>query len=602
MNSDVFIDGIFVGNVADPSDFIENVKLLRRNNEIDGNINVYYDEDMDTVYMFTKEKRLRRPLIVVKNGKPLLNDRHIEQVKSGALTWDDLVSNGVIEYLDAAEEENALVAFEDEELTVDHTHLEINPMANLSLTTAKVPFGEFNQSARLLIGTKNQKQCVGLYSLNYPLRFDVDVHLMHYPQVPLVKGDVMDMINADVHPEGQNVTIAVMAYDGYNMEDAIIINKASVDRGLFRSSYFRPLSGSEVRYPGGFMDEIVLPDKDIKGYKTERQYSLLEGDGIIYPEATVVKGDVVIGKTSPPRFLNSDNDFNLTIIARRDSSISIKEGEEGIVDFVILTENLEGNKQVNVRIRQNKIPEIGDKLISRHGQKGVISRLVPQEDLPFSSNGTTPDLLVTPAGIPSRMTVSHIMEIMYGKTGALAGRYMNGSTFNSDSYDDVKKELHELGFRDDGSEVMFDGRNGNRYKTKIFVGNMYFLRLKHLVSNKIQARSIGTKELLTRQPVEGKNKGGGLRLGEMEKDAIVAHGASVLMHERFSSDEEEFVICTDCGSIGYYNRYKNVYQCPSCGNNTDMRKVRMAHAFKLFLQELEAIGVRPKIEIKDVFN
>ena len=271
---------------------------------------------------------------------------------------------------------------------------------------------------------------MGFYASNYHLRMDMDSNLLHYPQYPIVKTKVHDIIDYGQHPSGQNMIVAVMSYDGYNMEDGVILGKASVERGLARSTYFRPVETQELRYSGGLIDEVSVPDKDVKGYRSEHDYRFLEGDGIIYPEAKVNEGDVVIGRTSPPRFLNSMDEYNLAAATRRESSVSLKHGERGVADFVILTENEEGNKLVQVRLRDERIPEIGDKFTSRHGQKGVTGILVPAEDLPFSESGITPDVIFTPHGISSRMTVSHLIELIGGKVGAFTedmstGLYLN---------------------------------------------------------------------------------------------------------------------------------------------------------------------------------
>ena len=238
----------------------------------------------------------------------------------------------------------------------------------------------------------------------------------------IVKTKIHDISAYDEHPSGQNMIVAVMCYDGYNMEDGVILNQASVQRGLARSTYFRPVGAEELRYSGGLEDEVCIPDKDVKGYRSEKEYRCLEEDGIIYPEAAINEGDVVIGRTSPPRFLSSLEEYNLSASVRRESSTSLKHGERGTADFVVITENDEGNKLIQVRLREERIPEIGDKFTSRHGQKGVTGILVPQQDIPFSESGIIPDVIFTPHGVSSRMTISHLIELIGAKVGALAGR------------------------------------------------------------------------------------------------------------------------------------------------------------------------------------
>src|SRR3990167_619895 len=554
--AEVYVNSKLAGTVENPLSFITEVKDLRRKGAISEEVSVYYDHEAQEVHLSSDEGRAQRPLIIVKEGKPLLTEKHLKQLEESEITWHDLIRQGVIEYLDAAEEENALVAPSEEELTPEHTHMEIAPGAISGITTSLVPFGNYNQSSRLIIGSKNQKQALGFYAANFHLRMDMDSNLLHYPHFPIVKTKIHDITEYDQHPSGQNMIVEVMSYDGYNMEDGVILGKASVERGLSRRTYFRPVETQELRYSGGLIDEVSTPDKEVKGYRSEHDYRFLESDGILYPEAKVDEGDVVIGRTSPPRFLSSMDEYNLAAATRRESSISLKHGEKGVADFVVLTENEEGNKLVQVRLRDERIPEIGDKFTSRHGQKGVVGILVPPQDLPFSESGITPDLIFTPHGVSSRMTISHLVELLGGKVGALAGRYVDGTLFEAEKEADLRKQLQALGFKEDGTETFYDGRTGKKMLARIFVGNMYYLRLRHMVANKVQARARGPIQLLTRQPTEGKAKEGGLRLGEMEKDTFIAHGASLLLKERFDSDKVIVPVCEKSGLMGYYDSRK----------------------------------------------
>ncbi|MEK6874144.1 MAG: DNA-directed RNA polymerase subunit B, partial [Nanoarchaeota archaeon] len=401
--SDVYLNSKFIGEIQNPEEFVSNFLSDRRRGVVSHNVNIRVAGD--EVYVESGRGRCRRPLIVVRDGSSVLTDNHLRQLQKGELSWNDLIDHGVIEFLDAAEEENALVAFSEKDITPEHTHLEITPLAMVGVVTALVPYGNFTQAPRLSIGAKNQKQALGLYASNYPLRMDMDVNLLHTPQVPLVQTIMHDLSGYEQHPCGQNVVVAIMTYEGYNMEDALIINEGSIQRGFGRSSYFRPMIAEELRYSGGLMDEISIPDKDVKGYKSERDYRLLEEDGIVFPEAVVKEDDVLIGKTSPPRFLSGMDEYSLASNVRRESSVGLHHSEEGVVDFVLITENEEGNKLVQVRVRDQMVPEIGDKFTSRHGQKGVVGLIVPQSDMPFTASGVTPDLLFSPHGIPSRMTI-----------------------------------------------------------------------------------------------------------------------------------------------------------------------------------------------------
>jgi DNA-directed RNA polymerase subunit B' len=599
--ADVYINSRFVGTVEDINLFVENIKDERRKGSLAEDVNVYTDLENNEVHVNCDGGRARRPLIIIKEGKSLLTERHLKQLKDGEITWADLVRQGVVEYLDAGEEENALVAYDETQLTEEHTHMEITPGSISGIATALVPFGNFNQSSRLIIGSKNQKQSLGFYAANYHIRLDMDTNLLHYPQFPLVKTKLHDVTDYDEHPAGQNMVVAIMCYDGYNMEDGVILNKSSVERGLARSTYFRPVSAEELRYSGGLIDEVSIPDKEVKGYRSEADYKFLEGDGIIYPEAKVSDGDVVIGRTSPPRFLSSLDEYNLSAAIRRESSVSLKHGEKGVADFVIITENEEGNKLVQVRLREERIPEIGDKFTSRHGQKGVTGILVPVQDIPFSANGITPDLIFTPHGISSRMTISHLLELVGGKVGALSGRFVDGTLFEAESELNMRAELLDLGFKEDGTETFYDGRTGKQMLAKIYVGNMYYLRLRHLVANKMQSRARGPIQLLTRQPTEGKAKEGGLRLGEMEKDVFIAHGASLLLKERFDSDKTNLPVCEKCGLVAVEDQYKNRKYCLMCGEDVNINYVEMSYAFKLLLDEIRSLGIYPKLNLENKY-
>jgi len=596
--TDVFLDNKFVGTVKNPEDFIERILSERRMGKLPITLNALYNNNTDEVRIEICGGRSVRPLIVVNDGKSLLTEKHIQQLEKNEITWSDLVKQGVIDYLDSGEEENAFVAFTEEELTGEHTHLEVSPLDIVGLTTALVPFGNYNHGVRLSQGSKNQKQAIGFYIANFFNRMDMDVNLLHYPQYPVVETLMHRTLDYDKHPSGQNVVVAVMSYQGYNMEDAIVINKGSVDRGMGRSTYYRPAISEELRYSGGLIDEISVPDKEVKGYRSEYDYRFLEDDGIIYPEAVVQEGDVIIGKTSPPRFLSSLDEYNLTTSSRRESSMALKHGERGVVDFVTLTENSEGNKLVQVRLRSQRTPEIGDKFTSRHGQKGVISILVPEEDIPFTASGIRPDIIFSPHGIPSRMTMAHMIELLAGKTGALSGRRVNGTIFDSENEDDLRKELLGMGFMENGTETMYNGITGERYKAKIYVGNMYYLKLKHMVANKVHSRARGPIQLLTRQPTEGRANEGGLRLGEMEKDTFIAHGTSLLLKERFDSDKTIVPVCEECGLIAIYDDRRETSFCPICGEKAEVSNVEISYAFKLILDELKSLTVYPKMKLE----
>ncbi len=599
--TEVFLNGKFSGEVDNPKDFVQKIRSERRRGALAPTVSIRFNKNLDRVVVESGRGRSLRPLIVVKDGQSSLTEKHVKQLQKDELSWSDMVKEGVIEYLDASEEEDALVAFSQEELTPEHTHLEVSPLAMLGLVTSLTPFANYMLPARLIIGSKNQRQSIGLYTANYPVRLDMDVNILHYPQRPIVKTIMHDLSKYDSYPAGQNIVVAVLSYRGYNMEDSIVLNRGSIERGMGRSTYFRVSEAEELRYSGGLTDEVGIPDKDVKGYKSEKDYRFLDADGIVKVESMVGEEDVIIGKTSPPRFLTGMDDYTFATNIRRESSVSMKHGETGVVDFVCLTESEDGNKLVQVRLRDNRIPEVGDKFISRHGQKGVVGVIVPESDMPFTASGIIPDLLFNPHGIPSRMTISHLLEILGGKVGSLSGRYIDGTAFDAETEESLREELKNLGFRDDGSEIMINGVTGEKFEARIFIGNMYYLKLKHLVANRLQSRARGPIQLLTRQPTEGRAKEGGLRLGEMEKDTIVAHGASLLLKERFDSDRTIVPVCEQCGMIAIHDGVKNKRYCPVCGDGVEVSDIEISYAFKLVLDEFKSLGVNMKLKLKNKY-
>ncbi|MEE8403130.1 MAG: hypothetical protein V3R93_05195, partial [Candidatus Hydrothermarchaeaceae archaeon] len=370
MESNVYINGNLIGIHKNPEKLIANVRDLRRKGKISSQTNVSYDSSTHDIYVNTDAGRARRPLIVVENGKLKLKESHIEALKNNEMAWDDLVSKGIVEYIDSDEEENAYIAIKPEAVTKEHTHLEIDPLLMLGVCTAVLPFPEYNSAPRNTMGAGMAKQSLGFYCSNFKYRTDTRGHMLHYPQISLVETKIMKAVGYDDRASGENYVVAVLSYEGYNMEDALIFNKASIERGLGRSSFYRAYEVEEKRYPGGQIDSFELPDPEIRGYRSEKDYDNLGEDGLIEVESPVESGQVLVGKTSPPRFLEEISEYGITKEKRRETSATVRHGETGIVDLVMLTESISGNKMVKVRVRDERIPELGDKFASRHGQKG----------------------------------------------------------------------------------------------------------------------------------------------------------------------------------------------------------------------------------------
>jgi DNA-directed RNA polymerase subunit B len=396
------------------------------------------------------------------------------------------------------------------------------------------------------------------------------------------------------------------------MQDAVIMNRASVDRALGRSTFVRTYTTERKRFPGGQVEEIEIPGTgldEVKGLKAPEAYAHLEQDGLPIPETELSSKpqdrdrvpSVLVGKTSPPRFLEESHGAFLQAQERRESSMNVRHGEGGYVDNVFVTESLDSGRLVRLTVRSNRVPELGDKFASRHGQKGVIGRLVNAEDMPFTVDGVVPDLLINPHAIPSRMTVAHILEMIGGKVGSMEGRLIDGTAFSGEKEDSLREGLLRTGFAHTGRESMVNGETGEQFDAQVFVGVIYYQKLHHMVSGKIHARSRGRVQILTRQPTEGRARQGGLRFGEMERDCLIAHGASMVIKDRLldESDGWELFVCAESGHVAYWDWRKRCYVSPIHGDKAEVFPVSTSYAFKLLLDEMKSLGVAMRLELED---
>ena len=601
----IFVDGSLVGFCPSPEELVTEIRKKRRKGNISPEINVAYFSkifgEKEEIYVNCDEGRVRRPLIIVENGEPKLQPEHIEKIRFGEWGWENLIANGIIEYIDAEEEENVLAALNFDDVTSEHTHVEIALYTILGICASLIPYAEHNQSPRNSYEAAMSKQALGIHTTNLFNRVDSRSHILHYPQTPLVNTKPLDIIEYDFRPSGQNYLVAVISFEGYNMEDALIFNKASIERGLGRSTFFRIYEAECRQYLGGLKDRFVIPESGVRGYRGEQYYRLLEIDGIVSPESETAGGDVLIGRTSPPRFLEEYKEFEVKGPTMRDTSVDVRSSESGIVDDVFLTESGEGSKLVKVRVRDQRIPELGDKFASRHGQKGVIGMIIPQEDMPFTANGIIPDVIINPHAIPSRMTIGQFLESMAGKVAAASGKHVDGTPFINENPEELKKALTRLGFSNTGREILYNGVTGEKFAVDIFMGIVYYQKLHHMVADKIHARARGQVQMLTRQPTEGRARGGGLRFGEMERDCLIGHGAAMLLQDRLLEESDKYLlyVCENCGYIAFYDIKQRRYICRLCEDKARISPVFVSYAFKLLLQELMSLCIAPRLKLKE---
>ena len=603
----IFVDGKLIGYHKDGEKLASSLRELRRSNKINSHIGISIhipEQEGATkrLYVNCNAGRVLRSLIIVKDGKSTLTPDLLDKILKKLVSWNDLIRMGVIELIDANEEENCFITFDDKHIK-KHTHTEIFPSAILGAGASIIPYPEHNQSPRNTYESAMAKQSLGFSTPMMNTSTYVRQHSMLYPQTAIVTTRAMELLGLEKRPAGQNCVVAVLPFDGYNIEDAIVLSKSAVERGLGRTLFYRIYESESKQYPGGMRDNFEIPNADdnLRGYKGEKSYRLLEEDGIVASESRVSGGDILIGKTSPPRFMEEYRELDTSGPYRRDTSIGVRPSETGVVDTIILTQSSEGGKMFKVRIRDMRSPEIGDKFASRHGQKGVVGLLAKAEDLPYTADGISPDVLINPHAFPSRMTVGMMMESITGKAAAIRGRKVDASAFVGEKVDEVKSVMKDAGFKYSGKEIMYDGRTGKQFPVEVFIGVVYYQKLHHMVADKIHARARGQVQMLTKQPTEGRARGGGLRFGEMERDCIIAYGASMILKDRLldESDKSDIFVCERCGLVAYHDIKQRRFYCRVCDKKGKVSSVSVAYAFKLLLQEMSCLNIAPRLLIKE---
>ncbi|XP_052807521.1 DNA-directed RNA polymerase III subunit RPC2-like [Mya arenaria] len=591
----VFLNGNILGVISNYKKLVRTFRLMRRAGYINEFVSICPNHTHRCVYISSDAGRVCRPYIIVQKCKPLVTNKHIEELNQGFRCFEDFLKEGLVEYLDVNEENDCMISLYEKEINPSTTHLEIEPFTILGVCAGLIPYPHHNQSPRNTYQCAMGKQAMGTIGYNQRNRIDTLMYLLCYPQAPLVKSKTIELINFDKLPAGQNATVAVMSYSGYDIEDALVINKASLDRGFGRCLVYRKQNATLRRYANQTFDKVMGPMVDANTRKPIWRHSALDSDGICAPGEKIENKQVFINKWMPTMTnspLTSDDPEKQTDY--REVPIAYKGPVPSYIEKVMITSNTEEPFLVKMLLRQTRRPEIGDKFSSRHGQKGVCGLIVPQADMPFSDLGICPDIIMNPHGYPSRMTVGKLMELLGSKAGVLDGKFHYGTAFGGDKVVDLSADLIRHGFNYLGKDYVTSGITGEPLSAYIYFGPIYYQKLKHMVLDKMHARAKGPRAVLTRQPTEGRSRDGGLRLGEMERDCLIGYGASMLLLERLmiSSDAFEVDVCEQCGLLGYLG------WCQYCKSSKNVSTLKMPYACKLLFQELLSMNIVPRLSLK----
>jgi DNA-directed RNA polymerase II subunit RPB2 len=608
----LFLNGAWIGTLstADTLRTLGQLRKAKRCGRIHVQTGIIWKASLREIWITTEAGRMLRPLFYAealrdiaadKSGKLLAEVSALENWEN-LLLWSSPQGNNLIEYIDPGETESSYIAmFPDDVIKKpgdSYTHSEIHPSTALGTLASNIPFPDHNQSPRNSYQAAMGKQAMGMYALNYRDRFDALAHLLCYPQVSFVSPFMSRFYGSQAMPSGQNIVVAILTYTGYNQEDSIMINRGSLDRGLFRSIFYRTYKDEERKnQSSGEEERFVLPDPALTRQMKNANYSKLDESGFVPENTYVDTDDILIGKHVP---LRVPTGMVIPAGAKkyRDVSRTMRNNETGWVDRVFKNRNGEGYSFAKVRVRQDRIPEIGDKFSSRHGQKGTCGMILDPEDMPTTASGLVPDIIINPHCIPSRMTIAQLLETLLGKMGREMGCLGDGSPFNNVTLEGLTKIMRDdLGLEPAGNEILYNGFTGRQMETSIFMGPCFYQRLRHCSADKMHSRSSGPLVMLTRQPAEGRAREGGLRFGEMERDCVVAHGMSEFTKERFMECSDLFRCwsCQDCGLIAIVNPKEGIWMCKGCGNSTKFSAIEIPYAYKLLLQELETMCISSRI-------
>ena len=665
----VIVNGLWAGAVITPIETVQKIKLYRRNALLPIFTSVTFDIKQNAVFIYTDAGRVCRPIFYKddETGKMSFETDLVKhRIADDEFTWTDLITGfnkkrvenftpkdykfydlnelyagvdvdsdsgklkrffkekAIIDYIDTNETENALVALNqndyEKNANMNYTHMEIHESLIFGMMCNIINFPENNPATRNSFSCGQSKQACSLYHTNHQVRMDKTAVVLVSGQVPLVKTRYLEYINKEENPYGENAIVAIMCYSGYNVEDAILINEGALKRGLFQTTYYSCYeSHEEKNSASGESSEKkftnIETESNVIGMKPGFDYSKLDKYGIIRENTPVDDKTVLVGLA-----MSSTGDSNHKI----DMSKTPKKGQLGIVDKTFITEGEEGARIAKVRVREVRIPNIGDKMASRSGQKGTVGLVVPECDMPFTKDGVRPDLIINPHAIPSRMTIGQLVETIVGKASCIYGGYADCTAFNNkgSKIEVFGEMLSKVGYHSSGNEILYNGMTGEQLQAEIFMGPNYYMRLKHMVKDKINYRALGPRTALTRQPVSGRANDGGLRIGEMERDAVISHGMSDFLRESMMErgDKYYMAICNHTGMMAIYNPSKNLFMSPMAdgpikytgsfdGKDLQIENITkfgrnysvvcVPYTLKLLIQELQTINIQLRIITED---
>jgi DNA-directed RNA polymerase II subunit RPB2 len=631
----ILLNGNWVGviKMSKSIEFYNLLKQKRRETVIDKTTTIIFDHVNKEIKCYFDGGRLYRPLLKVSNNELTITPAIVTEINKQfnqadkTKSWKYLLSTypDLIEYEDieslnyslVAENINKLQESNDamkrvvkhENITntnrygdyrwINYTHCEFHAWVMMGTVVSNIPFSNHNYTTRNILHYSQAKQAIGTYLTSYKDRMDIS-QILYHPQIPIVTTQAMKYNGCLDLPYGENAIVAVCSYNGYNQEDSIIFNETSIQRGVFNADTLKKVSSEILKNPSTSQDDLFTkPDRNVVTGMKQGNYDKLNDKGYAPEETIIENNDAIIGKISPIQPTGNNNKVY------KDSSSIFKANMSGVVDRVHTgVYNSDGYEMYNLRIRMERTLMVGDKMTTRHGQKGTVGITYPYKDMPFTESGIVPDLILNPHGFPSRMSLGDFIECIASKVGSETGRFIDGTPFNNYDVSQFPEALKKLGYSPHGTEVMYCGLTGRKMDVEIFIGPMYNVRLKHMVLDKIHSRARGPKQALTRQPLEGRSQDGGLKIGEMEKDAIAAHGMAQFLKERLmeTSDITKVHVCDICGLFASKVIDREYYTCKGCRNSTKISAVVIPYACKLLFQELTSVNILPRIRTEKTIN